>query len=255
MTTLPRPDEPLTEPDLDAESERPASGSDEAPVPLWRRRLKAVLIVLAIGVALNAGLYLWLGVSVPARQEAAGYSESDAIYADVMLVHHAQAVELASLAQGRTEDPEILAMADEITEVSSTRIEELGTWLRDRGIPVPDAASSALALAAEEAPEEGSGPRTVVGGHEHGADAPPHGMLSPEQVEVVAGLEGTLFELHLLDGLIRHHDGAVTLAGDEIYAGEDDELVALAEAEKAETEAQLERLRELLGPKMFAKSD
>lgn len=241
-------------PDRPAEGGRPASGGPA----WWTGRVRVALVVLFTGVAVYLGLWLWLGWSQPAAQEAAGYSESDAIFATVMIEHHAQAIEVAALASGRTQDTEILALTEAVTSSSIEQVQALSAWLRERGLTVPVDAAAALAIAAGETPagaDGGSGPRLPDGaGHAHGEGYPQHGMLAPEQIDVIASLEGTVFELHLLDGLIRHHEGALQLAKDEVYAGQDAEAVALAHAEQELTEAELATLRELLGPKMVAKS-
>ncbi|MCF4120576.1 DUF305 domain-containing protein [Antribacter sp. KLBMP9083] len=231
------------------------------PVPdrgWWRQRLRIALAVLSVGVAVNLTLWLWLGWSVPARQAAAGYSESDSIFATLMVEHHAQAIEVASLAAGRATDPEVLATTEAISASSVQQIEAHSAWLRERGIPVPAVGAEALAVAAGDAStaaDDGSGPRVPgTDGHGHGEGYPDHGMLTVEQVDVIASLEGVLFELHLLDGLVRHHEGALQLAEDEVYAGEDADAVELAREEADITTAELATLRELLGPKMVARS-
>lgn len=248
----------------EASDARPGVPDEPTPTPpvpdrgWWRQRLRIALAVLSVGVAVNLTLWLWLGWSVPARQAAAGYSESDSIFATLMVEHHAQAIEVASLAAGRATDPEVLAATEVISASSVQQIEAHSAWLLERGIPVPAAGAEALAVAAGDASTAaggGSGPRVPgTAGHGHFEGYPDHGMLSVEQVAAIASLEGVLFELHLLDGLVRHHEGALQLAEDEVYAGEDADAVDLAREETAITTAELATLRDLLGPKMVARS-
>src|SRR5690606_18153304 len=70
------------------------------------RRLRVMGAVLAGGLAVVLALLLWLGVLVPAKQEAAGYSDADSSYATLSVEHNAQAVQLAALAPGRSDDDE-----------------------------------------------------------------------------------------------------------------------------------------------------
>ncbi|WP_036964231.1 DUF305 domain-containing protein, partial [Promicromonospora kroppenstedtii] len=93
------------------------------------RRLRIMGAVLAGGLAVVLALLLWLGVLVPAKQEAAGYSEADSGYAAVAIEHNAQAVQLAALAPGRSTDDDVLALAVEVGEASAGRVDELAAWL------------------------------------------------------------------------------------------------------------------------------
>ncbi len=225
-------------------------GLDQEPTAAYGlgRRLRIMGAVLAGGLAVVLALLLWLGVLVPAKQEAAGYSDADSVYAATAIEHNAQAVQLAALAPGRSTDDDVLALAVEVGEASAARVDELAAWLEARDIPVPAAGREALALAegglTTELPDDGSGPRAGATAHSH--EGGNHGMLTDEQIDAMAGLEGSEFDIALLAALVEHHYGGLQPADKEIEGGMDAEAVALAQAEADAIRIEVEDVRDLL---------
>lgn len=212
------------------------------------RRLRIMGAVLAGGLAVVLALLLWLGVLVPAKQEAAGYSEADSGYAAVAIEHNAQAVQLAALAPGRSTDDDVLALAVEVGEASAGRVGELAAWLEARDIPVPAAGREAMALAEgglrTEVPDDGSGPRAGATAHSH--EGGNHGMLTDEQIDAMARLDGSEFDIALLAALVEHHYGGLQPADKEIEGGTDAEAMALAQSEADAIRVEVEDVRDLL---------
>lgn len=214
------------------------------------RRLRVMGAVLAGGLAVALALLLWLGVLVPAKQEAAGYSEADSGYAAVAIEHNAQAVQLAALAPGRSTDDTVLALAVEVGEASAGRVRGLAAWLEERQIPVPAPGAEALALADDgfdtEVPGsgDGSGPRGATQAHSH--DGGNHGMLTDDQVDAMAALDRSEFDVALLTALVEHHYGGLRQADEEVVSGEDPEATALARAEVDAIRVEVQEVRDVL---------
>ena len=75
----------------------------------------AVSLIVAI-LAAAASLYLWATSRPPGEHSAeAGFSRD-------MMVHHAQAVEMASIVGGKTDAPEIRSLAADITLTQQAQI-------------------------------------------------------------------------------------------------------------------------------------
>lgn len=245
----------MTPQESTTEETTPPSGESFDPGPTaapsaygLRRRLRIMGAVLAGGLAVVLALLLWLGVLVPAKQEAAGYSSDDAVYAELMVEHNAQAVQLAALAPGRSTDEAVLEAAIEVGEASVGRIRELAAWLEARDIPVPAAGTEALALAEDgldtELPPGGSGPRAGTNAHSH--EGGNHGMLTDDQVDGIASLDGSEFDMALLAALVEHHYGGLQPADTEIEGGKDAEAKALAQSEADQIRGEVDELRETL---------
>jgi len=58
-------------------------------------------------------------------------------FAQGMIPHDAQAIEMADLALSNTTNPEVLSLATAIKAAQSPEIETLSGWLRQWGQPVP----------------------------------------------------------------------------------------------------------------------
>jgi len=106
-----------------------------------------------------------------------------------MIPHHHQALEMAALVEDRTNRQELLDVAGRINASQGDEIDFMQKWLADRGEPVPD-------------------PTDHAAMHTHHTMA---GMASPEQMEELAGADGTEFDKLFLTLMIRHHDGAVKM--------------------------------------------
>jgi uncharacterized protein (DUF305 family) len=243
------PQDSTTEETTPPSGDAPASEATATPSAYGLgRRLRIMGAVLAGGLAVVLALLLWLGVLVPAKQEAAGYSDADSAYAAVAVEHNAQAVQLTALAPGRSQDDEVLALAVEVGEASAGRVRELADWLEARDIPVPVAGQEALALAEDglttELPDDGSGPRAGTTAHSH--EGGNHGMLTDEQVNGIAALQATDFDIALLAALVEHHYGGLQPADEEISGGKDAEAKALAQAEADAIRVEVEDIRDLL---------
>ncbi|RPF23318.1 DUF305 domain-containing protein [Myceligenerans xiligouense] len=220
-----------------------------------RRRLRVMGAILAGGIAAALALAYWLGVAVPARQAADGYNDTDRVYAQVMAEHNAQAVELAALAPNRSENARVLELTHDVGTASAEQTAALAGWLRDRTVPVPGSATTALALfeaggldgSGDDADGDGSGPRAPAGlTHVHGTETD-HGMLTPEQITQMARLDGAEFDAALVGALIEHHYGGLQPADEAIAGGMDPDAIALATAERQRIRGEVEELRELLG--------
>jgi len=116
------------------------------------------------------------------------YSLGDIRFLQGMIPHHAQAKEMSALAESRTNNDAVLAVASRITLSQDDEIAMMQGWLRERGLEVT----------AEDA--------------HHAADYElMAGMLSDEQMEALAAASGPEFDRLYLEGMIDHHQGALDM--------------------------------------------
>jgi uncharacterized protein (DUF305 family) len=75
------------------------------------------------------------------------------------------------------------------------------------------------------------------------------GMLTPDEMQRLRAAEGTDFERLFLEGMIRHHEGALTMVR-ELFevpgAGQEPELFAFASDVEADQAMEIRRMRALL---------
>jgi uncharacterized protein (DUF305 family) len=165
-----------------------------------------------------AALLAALTVSACGGHEAATGRAGDIAFAQDMIPHHEQALEMSALALAADASPEVTALAKEIQAAQDPEIVLMRSWLRDWG--------------AEELPHSG-GPGEESDGHEH--EMP--GMATGEQLLALAEARGAEFDALWIDLMVAHHEGAIEMAEQVAQTTDDLEVQALA-AEIIEAQAQ-----------------
>ncbi|WP_017584852.1 DUF305 domain-containing protein [Nocardiopsis ganjiahuensis] len=152
------------------------------------------------------------------EEQSAEFNDADVHFAQMMIPHHEQAVEMADLADTRAGD-EVLALAEEIREAQGPEIEQMETLLDTWGAGV-----------------------------EHGMDdSQMDGMLSDEQMAELEAAEGEAFDTLFLQSMVLHHEGAVDMARTELDDGVNPEARELAEEIITAQESEIEQMNEMLG--------
>ena len=133
------------------------------------------------------------------------YSADDVKFMQDMILHHAQAVEMAALVAERTNTQAVRDVAGRIDASQADEIEFMQGWLRERD---------------EIAPEPGQGhamagmDHSAHGGHAMAGHVDMPGMATPEQMAALAAAQGPAFDRLFLDRMIAHHEGAVKMVAD-----------------------------------------
>jgi uncharacterized protein (DUF305 family) len=138
------------------------------------------------------------------------FSGVDIMFAQMMIPHHQQAIELSELAFSQSQNPQILELANQIKLEQGPEIEQMTLWLEN---------------------SKTSG----MMDHQHGD----MGMLSDEELRVMAETQGDEFDRLFLIGMIAHHEGAIDMA-QMIVNSSNIEAKALA---KAIIESQTEQIK------------
>jgi uncharacterized protein (DUF305 family) len=171
-----------------------------------RRTGLTLLAAAALGVLLaGCGGSHDMGMASPSS--TTGASAADAMFAQMMIPHHQQAVEMSTLAETRASSPKIKALAAEIKEAQQPEIDQMTAWLEEWGIPV---------MPMDEAMSEHGG---------HGMS----GMLTDDQMQQLADANGPEFDRLFAEFMILHHEGAIDMAED-VVDSKDPRVAALAAA-------------------------
>ncbi|MEV0245079.1 DUF305 domain-containing protein [Nocardia sp. NPDC050712] len=151
------------------------------------------------------------------------FTDADITFLQGMYPHHAQAVEMAQLVPGRSQDPRLLALATAVEQAQSPEMQQISSLLQSFGKPVP----------------------STSGDHgDHGATMP--GMMSAEQLAALRAATGTAFDRQWLELMIQHHQGAITMADTEVANGVNPESVALARAVITAQRAEIDTMNGML---------
>ncbi|WP_254879129.1 DUF305 domain-containing protein [Streptomyces sp. NA04227] len=168
--------------------------------------------------------------SAPSSAAKGRHNDADAAFATGMIPHHRQAVEMAALAPSRARSAEVKQLAADIKKAQEPEIRTLSGWLRSWGKPVP----------AEGAMDHSS---------HGGADGPGgmSGMMTPEEMAKLEKASGAAFDTAFMELMIKHHEGAVSMAKTEQADGSYPAAQKMAGAIITSQSAEIAEMNRLLG--------
>ena len=146
------------------------------------------------------------------------YNQADVSYAQMMIAHHAQALEMTQLVPDRAADQGVKNIASRITAAQGPEISVLRNWLSDRGQPGSDPA------------------------HDH-ATMP--GMQSTAALAELAAARGPDFDRRFVTMMTEHHRGALTMVNDLFRTGSDERLSKMAKETAIEQDIEIGRMADL----------
>ncbi len=164
--------------------------------------------------------------------EATASNAADRTFAQMMIPHHEQAVEMADLATTRASDPEVKQLAAQIKGAQAPEIDQLKTWLTQWGAPMPMATAS------------GDGHGTNHGTPNMDHEMP--GMMSDADMARLEAASGTEFDRQFLTMMIAHHEGAVTMGEEETAQGANPDAKALAQRIATTQQAEIDTMKKIL---------
>ena len=146
-------------------------------------------------------------------QSGSEYSADDINFAEMMIPHHEQAIEMSEIALLNTTNPDVLQLAQEIKDAQAPEIELMKSW---DGVKVSTHAGHMM-----------------------------DGMLSDEEIQKLRDTEGAAFDRLFLEGMIKHHEGAVKMA-QKVLDSTNAEVAALAAAIIEAQEKEIAFMQELI---------
>ncbi|MFJ4873155.1 DUF305 domain-containing protein [Streptomyces sp. NPDC088757] len=164
------------------------------------------------------------------------FNDADVMFAQMMIPHHEQALEMAELADGRAEDAGVKKLVAAIERAQDPEIRTMRAWLEGWDRP--------------ESADHGSGHGS---GHEsgredgHGSGHGMAGMMSAQDMKDLAAARGEAFDRAFAELMIAHHEGAVAMARDEQRNGVNPTARKLADDVVRTQSAEVAELRRILG--------
>ncbi|PZF83907.1 DUF305 domain-containing protein [Jiangella anatolica] len=204
---------------------------------MHRKRFTLPIVAIALAGAVLAGCGSDSGDDTGGGTVAPGDSATtassnaaDVEFAQAMIVHHTQAVEMARMVPANGVSAELTELAAAVEAAQQPEIDQLTAMLDRWG--------------ADAAPTGGGGGGHA--GHGGGDTAGMEGMMSAEDMDALAAATGAEFERLWLTMMIEHHEGAIAMAGTELADGADAEAQALAQTIVDAQQAEITRMEELL---------
>jgi uncharacterized protein (DUF305 family) len=161
------------------------------------------------------------------------FNQADVAFIAGMIPHHAQAVIMAGWAPSHGARADVKILCEKIVVAQRDEITFMRNWLRDRGQEVPDATSTKHKM--------------KMDGMEHDMLMP--GMLTDEEMAALDKARGPEFDRLFLIGMIKHHQGAITMVNDLFAANgsmQDDDVYKFASDVFADQSTEIERMQQML---------
>lgn len=198
-------------------------------------RVASTAIVATVTVALTAGCGgADQGVSATERghgtpssvsqppAETRKHNDADVSFAQGMIPHHRQAIDMSRLAYERAGSEQVEDLARRIEAAQGPEIDALTGWLESWEIPT----------SREDMPST-----------DHGNM---RGMMTSDDMQRLRQAEGDEFDRMFLTMMIEHHEGAVDMARTELARGRFPEAKRMARQIIDTQQAEIDTMRDLL---------
>lgn len=155
------------------------------------RKVLILSVIAFVGVSLGVSLVVGNGANNDSNMgmnhgaHSASMGGDEAMFLQMMIPHHQQAIVISDLAISISKNEDILKLAKQIKGAQDPEIDQMKSWLKAAGL--------------------GEDP-----GHSMHAMA---GMLTDSQLEQLKNSTGKDFDRQFLSGMIAHHEGAVDMVG------------------------------------------
>jgi uncharacterized protein (DUF305 family) len=160
---------------------------------------------------------------------SAEHNDADVMFAQMMIPHHQQAVEMSEMLLAKTDIPaEVTDFAQQVIDAQGPEIDRMNTMLDTWG-----------ASAASEAEVEGMD-------HGSGTGSGMTGMMSDEDMRRLDQAQGTEAARLYLEQMIHHHEGAVEMAREQVETGQNPQAQALAQEVIDAQQAEIAQMRTML---------
>lgn len=195
-------------------------------------RLTAPSIALALALTLAAcGSNDSASTNTTATTQAAGgatdataMNSADVEFAQGMIGHHEQAIEMAEIALDPNigASPAVVDLATRIKGAQDPEVQMMTAWLTAAGEPVV---------------------MDAMAGHDMSSM---DGMMTAEQMDAMGAMTGTDFDTTWLTMMIAHHEGAVSQSQTVKANGSNADVLALADQIIAAQQAEITEMKALL---------
>ena len=158
--------------------------------------------------------------------DAADFNEADVAFAQSMIPHHREAVEMAEMALAPQAEAgaEIRALATQIQGAQDPEIEQMTNLLESWGAPVD--------MTGMEGMDDMEGMEDT---------------MSAEEMASLSAMSGSDFDSVWALQMIEHHEGAVSMAQEVKASGSNAEVLALADAIIAGQQVEIDQMNAFTG--------
>lgn len=184
--------------------------------------------------------------SPSAASSDATHNDADVTFAQGMIPHHQQAIEMSDMLLGKQGiDPQVISLANDIKNAQGPEIEKMQGWLQEWGAsssPAPAPTSTAMPGHNMPGHQMPSGDMDDMPGMGAGG----HGMMSEADMAALQNAQGAEASRLFLTQMIAHHKGAIMMAQEEIEIGQFPAAVEMARAIVSSQQAEIDTMQGML---------
>lgn len=177
----------------------------------------------------------------PSASAGSAHNGADVMFAQMMIPHHAQAIEMAKLAATRAQSEKVKSLASRIEAAQQPEIDRMTAWLTSWGQSVPG--SDGSGSTGDGMGSMGSG---SMGSGGMATDSGDNGMMSDSDMSMLAAATGADFDRKFLTMMVRHHQGAIAMAKTEQASGRYAPATQLAASIVTSQSAEISTMQSLL---------
>lgn len=154
---------------------------------------------------------------------SAEHNDQDMSFAQAMIPHHQQAIDMAKLAGEKATDSKVKDLATRIEGAQDPEIEKMNTMLEQWGASMEES----------------------MPGMDHGSMSMP-GMMTDEEMQKLEKATGAEFDKMWVQMMIKHHQGAIDMANTELKSGSNADAKALAQQIVDAQQAEIDEMQGML---------
>jgi uncharacterized protein (DUF305 family) len=170
-----------------------------------------------------------MGHPMPPANQQGDHNPADIAFAQQMIPHHAQALDMAKLVPTHTANPKVVDLAKRVQQAQDPEIQRMTGWLKAWGAP----ATSNM----------GDMPGHSMPGMNH--DMP--GMMDPDAMKQLDQAKDAGFDEMWVRMMIQHHKGAIDMAQVELDQGANGDAKAQARKIIDAQQGEITEMKGLLG--------
>lgn len=174
------------------------------------------------------------------------HNQADVNFAQQMVPHHAQAVDMGKMVAGRSTNPKVISLAKSIDQAQGPEIQQMNSWLKAWGQPAGATGMQMPGMSSGHNMPGMSGSSMPSASSGHGQMP---GMMSETDMAKLRAAKGAQFDTMWLRMMVQHHQGAVDMSNTELRDGSNAEAKSLARKIIAAQQKEIAEMNGLLGMK------
>jgi uncharacterized protein (DUF305 family) len=218
--------------------------------------------LVAVGACSNTsttqGVQSSSSLAAPSATATQAHNQADVMFTQHMIPHHQQAIEMSDMLLGKKGiDPRVIDLAKQIKAAQAPEIEQMQGWLTQWGMPTMPMmpgmgmpGHSGMPSASATPSEPAAPTRSMMPGMPGMSDMTGmpgmDGMMSEEDMAALQNAQGVEASKLYLTQMVKHHEGAISMAQKEITDGQFPDTVALARSIVTSQQQEIDTMNKIL---------